>query len=294
MAQANHYSTTSQANRPTEESDNPTATLAQPWDIEMSYIDATEFWTTDAQYAHPPTIIQQESNDIHLHPSTYLSSHYSGDLEPGEIIEGFPSESTPPPPFQFTSSSLSSALSLSAISPSTAYVSSPIVARVSEVTANCNNIQSLNLSHSQASSSITFADDVEQTTAPQVYSPPSPRSSPDLSALGAQVISVPVPFDDTLRECDSTYDNVTSDSHHTQDEAQCYPTPDASPHLDQTAQTLANPVHTQEEARNPSRHYRTPAQKKKVTELKASSGVKKSTQKNGMPRLSASLPASSE
>lgn len=293
-AHVNDHNVSPPADQPTPESDNSSTAMPPPWDLGMSYIDPTGFWPSDTQYASPA----EESNDIPLHPSAYLSPHYSGDLEPGEIIEAFPTRPpTPPPPFQFTSSSLSSALSLSAISPSTAYVGSPTNIRVPEISINniiSNHIHCSNTTQSQVSSSTAFAGEVGQTSPHHLYNPPSPRYSPDLSALGSQDISVPVPFDDTQHECNSTYDTAVPESQVPRDEVQSYPTPEASPHLDESSATLASPAHAQEVDRDPTRHYRTPAQKKKAAELKTTSGVKKSNQKNALPRLSASLPASSE
>lgn len=289
---------------------SPTApVMSQTWDFPgtMTFAEGSEYWPgPPQQYVPPPALIHDDLSGQLLASSGYPLPQYD-DLEQGEIREDFSTA-----PFQFTSSSLSSALSLSAVSPSTAYAGSPPYSYINhyqEVSVNNshNNTHAPNSPHSHvpSSSCSPLSGANEQAPPALVYNPPSPRYSPDLSALGSQDISVPVPFDDTQQQIQCTLNcNINpcdKAAEPPRSQTQSYPTPEASPHIDSSSPTLAgSPGQTHADSQkevsqiNPQ-HYRTPAQKRKAqASIKSNAGIKKSASKNGIPRLSASLPASSE
>ncbi|KAI0344158.1 hypothetical protein BDW22DRAFT_1344257 [Trametopsis cervina] len=275
-------------------SSEPTQMLSQDWDVPMDFIETQPYWDTDTQpYTSPTDMMQSDLSEYQqTHSAVYLSPDYSttSDLSPLHPLV----------PFQSSSSSLSSALSLSAISPSSAYAGSPISNRIPEIQV-ANRTPTSNSGSSLVSPyPIATVDSRPQHASPdQTYRPSSPRSnsssSPDLSALGTQDLSIPVPFDDTHPQTyPSAFESSMSELQQTSPEARSYPTPLPSP----TMEGLTQPsVEDNQISRNdPTRHYRTPAQKRAADSKDPSSAKKggRVSAKNGPPRLSASLPATTD
>ncbi|KAI0095277.1 hypothetical protein BDY19DRAFT_917081 [Irpex rosettiformis] len=264
------------------------ADVPSNWNPSVSFQEPTFWDATDTQQYPPSTDLTQEdsaSQFAAIPSSAYLSPDYS--------VSEMPEHVQPSVPFNYSSSSLSAALSLAAVSPSSTHMNSPITNQTSPFPL-VNDTQFLNAGQGSISSQSSVLQE-HLIPATQSYLSPSPTSSssPDLSALGSQDLTVPIPFDDSSPETYSpNYDSAVGGSQPPIIEVTTtYPTPVASPIIDESMPFAPEQDHPAEQAA--ARHYRTSTEKR-LAESKTASPKKSSRHsvKGGPPRLSASLPAS--
>lgn len=273
----------------TEESPETNADAQASWELPMPFVEP-QFWPDAQEYASLEELTQEDSNTqfTTLSSTAYLSPDY-----PASDMTDL---TQPTAPFNYSSSSLSAALSLAAVSPSSTQLNSPIANHTSPAPVS-NDIQFSNAGQANVSSLSAAVNSIQDHLIPatQSYLSPSPTSSstPDLSALGSQDLSVPVPFDDHSPEaCSPNYDAAVAEPESPSVQVTTYPTPGPSPVIDESAH-LVSEQHSSPEPAAP-RHYRTTTEKKKVVIGKGATNKKspRTIVKGGPPRLSASLPAS--
>ena len=262
----------------------PDAEAHSSWSLSVPFPE-TSYWDTTGtqQYGSPTELTQEDSTDPYatIPSGTFLSTDYSDQVRHVQ----------PSVPFNFSSSSLSAALSLAAVSPSSTHMNSPISSQTSPMPF-VNDTQFSN-AHQRSIPSLSSVVQDHLIPPTQSYLSPSPTSSssPDLSALGSQDLSVPIPFDNPSPEdCSPNYDSAASDPQPPSIEVTTYPTPVPSPIIEVPVPFTPGQDHSPDQTA--SRHYRTSAEKK-LAESKAISAKKSSrtSVKGGPPRLSASLPA---
>ncbi|KIP06925.1 hypothetical protein PHLGIDRAFT_106353 [Phlebiopsis gigantea 11061_1 CR5-6] len=268
-----------------------------PW-APIPYLEQA-YWEPSPSSYPSPSVIMQDSlpGDMSTHESLYLSPEYSPHYSPVQSHDFHDShmysirarDPTPPhvPPFNPESSSLHAALSISAVSPSSSYLSTPVASQHREL-------------HSSGTS--TSREQGLLTPQPSISEPdpeptldvrhPEVRHKEDVSdlipiSLGCTNITVPVPFSDCSQGgLDATPDR---DPASTRTSTESYPTPQASP------TTEASPLnHTPEtsvpQEQDPLRHYRSAAEKRKAAAVKPKVVRRKTREEGPPPRLSASLP----
>ena len=256
----------------------------------MHYLQPTTYWeATSSSYSSPSVIVQESVlGDLSTHESLYLSPEYSPsqdyspahshDLHDPHLYNN--RARTPPPPFNYASSSLHSALSISSASPPSSYLSTPSAAHPPEL---------LN------SAPITNPDHSHPIQPSDVESPLTPASGfqndreQDSTILACTDMAVPVPFVESSEDITDNEPNPSSGSPVPSTDTDSSPTPTSPPAVEQASSDPADALSTQEQA--PSRHYRTPAEKRKAAVTKPR---RKAKEEGPPPRLSANLPVTSE
>lgn len=235
------------------------------------------------------------------HESLYLSPEYSPQYSPVQSHDFHDPhmysirarDPTPPrvPPFNPESSSLHAALSISAVSPSSSYLSTPVACQHQELhghSAGSSREQGLLTPHPSVSEPPLDTELVPEVRRTEVRDEEA-GSDLNLSSLGCTNIAVPVPFPDSSqdgldvpRDTEPTSIRASTES---------YPTPQPSP---TTEASPLNPPPTPEtsgsQEQDPLRHYRTAAEKRKAAATKTKTVRRKVREEGPPPRLSASLP----
>ncbi|KAI0706054.1 hypothetical protein BC835DRAFT_1311893 [Cytidiella melzeri] len=276
------------------DSEEQSSVLLPPtWDLPPPYV-GSPYWDTDNEPFVPPAELMQEESPGQFQPlpsTAYLSPVFPSIPDAPEYQE--------PAPFRFTSSSLSAALSLSSLSPSSTHAGSPTANRLLEAQV-AYSTQPPNDGSAQDCSSSPIAATRQPQIIPSAQehhsSSSSSSSSPDLSALGSQDLSLPVPFEDYQREsCALNHGAKAFEPRPTRAEESSYAISGLSPVGDDPLQISTEREQSPEQ--DPARHYRTPAEKKKAADGKITTTEKRVPRhsiKGGLPRLCASLPASDD
>lgn len=282
----------------------PTSIPPQAWmQAQNPYVEATDYWDPDPSQFSPSDMMLRDDMTDHLAipGPEFLPPHYSTTSEPPELQDSLHDRPPPtPPPFQFTSSSLSSALSLPAVSPSSAYVSSPLTTRPIEHPPTSNPSPSHSSNHDETPISIdpmpVAADRHELDTSQTIDAANGVcmQYSPDLSALGSPELAIAVPFSDVRQSHSPQRESAAIDMLAAAAADRAYPTPEASPQTQPPIQITE--TQPQGPEKDPSRHYRTDAQKEAAQRKRPPTIKRKVVHKEDGPprRLSATLPASSE
>lgn len=249
------------------------------WDA-MQYMQPAAYWDPDqSAYASTSMSIPEAVHDHStIHDSTYVSQGYSP-THAHELSGGLYGARRPtPPPFHYSSSSLNAALSLPATSPPQSYLPTPASSRLTELSTVLPD------HHLET---VSTEPPPSHSNPPLVDSPPMLDQSMGIPSLGSTDISVPVPFPESPQESVTTQRDTThSDPSTPHGGAQSYPTPASSP----IAEPLINIVAPSDgPEKDPLRHYRTPAEKRKASATKPVSR-KKVKESGPPPRLSATLP----
>lgn len=253
----------------------------------MHYLQTPAYWEASPSSYSSPSVIMQESvpGDMSTHESLYLSPEYSPSHEysPAHSHEfhdpSMYNRARTPPPFNYASSSLHSALSISA-SPSSSYLSTPASGRPPEL---CNGVPGNNTEHPLP------------TRRPiNTEPPPTPKPAPQPSqetipiSLGCTNIAVPVPFPDASQDAVDKQHTATSEPLTLRTDTESSPMSMSSPTIEDASIELAE---TSQLSENSSCHYRTAAEKRKAAATKPR---RKAKEEGPPPRLSANLPVNSE
>lgn len=259
-----------------------------PW---ISPIPEMRFWEEHTQYG-TPTVEQGGLPDLNIE-SPYLTSQYPSPSENSHMPELSSGTETTAPFRYSTSSSLSLALSLPTTSPSSAYLRTPPSSQYRNLsTPSTPGIDQTPSGASFMSSpqdfmTVSYAAPSNHSAS---FSPPEPSNT----MLHVPLISV------TLQSNPSHERSVSiSTSLSPRSAVQAYPTPISSPLI------MTPPVEALSDVsipaqpspgQDPNRHYRTPEQKKAaVTSTKQKTPIpRQRLTDTRQPRLSASLPATSE
>lgn len=241
--------------------------IATPWMPSIPYMP-NEYWDPQVPYASSSLVLQDQ---FALHDPTFIATQYSSPAEPTDYHETLHANAHDPPPFRFTSSSLSTALSLSTQAPQYGG-SSPIDQPVNREPTPITSVPESSLSHSGTASR-------DELTATSSYpSPCNPQFSPPISqepVSAAFYDSAQHLQADCVEHIHATF-STTPPQSQVQSQA------------DLNATTITN------DTPNTSRYYRTPAQKRKASVGKPSPYCRKSKDQTSVPRLSANLPVMSE
>lgn len=210
---------------------------------------------------HDPVFMPSPYSPSHTHPSP--NDYYTSQSNP---------QNSPPPPFNFSSSSLRAALELPAVSPVTPYLPTPAPSQAMELSPP---------SYPDASPQVNHPPTLHPTP---VAGPSSlPEVSNDLASLGSTIIQVPVPFMDDPPETGRTQEQIIPESQTAAREAASYPTPASSPAVEDTASLAAPSPYIP--GQDPLRHYRTDADKARDPAVS-----RRKPKDPGPPRLSSKLP----
>lgn len=274
--------------------------LPQPIDQALSdpstwehipYINSPAFWESETAYSSPYHAQDSLPDSFGHQEASYLSPEYSP-AQTHTVLEPFRSSERrspqPLPPFNYASSSLSSALSLPHGSPSTPYLPTPASTQSVELRntiLNSNFEPSPSASHRIDSGSTAIVD-----------LPPTGHHSSDLCSLGSTEISVPVPFPDSPRlSSQREQDTIVPQQPTISTDAHAYPTPISSPGGESPpdVSNITPPTPSVTENR-PEGYYRTPQQKRKMLVGAKPVPRKKTRAEDPPPRLSANLPVTAE
>ncbi|EKM60799.1 uncharacterized protein PHACADRAFT_246943 [Phanerochaete carnosa HHB-10118-sp] len=261
--------------------------LADPstWE-HIAYMNSEAYWEPETAYPSPYHM-QESLPDSFVHQEAVYPEYSPAQTQ--VVPETFcsPNQRSPQPlpPFNYASSSLSSALSLPNASPSTSYLPTPESTRSVE-------LRKLILDSSfETPPSVTQPTDSGSTAI--VDLPLTTHHSPDLSSLGSTEISVPVPFPDSPQlSSHGEADTIVSPHPSIDTDTDAYPTPLSSPVGEYPAEVsdTASPSPSTTDQR-PEGYYRTPQQKRKMlVEAKPATARKKTRVEGPPPRLSANLP----
>lgn len=264
--------------------------MAPSWSP-IHYVQTPTYWEPSPSSYSPSSVIVQDSvpGDMSTHESLYLSPEYSPpyeyspthshDIHDPNLYNG--RARTSPPPFNYTSSSLHSALSIPVESPSSSYLSTPTSDRPPDL---CNSVSS---------------SPEHPASAPQSASVEPPFASEAVSeahqdahqvSLGCTDIAVPVPFPDPSQEAIDKQRSATPGLSTLHTDTESYPTPVPSPDAEEVPNHSSDTSNAPE--RDPLRHYRTAAEKRKAAVTKPPR--RKANEEGPPPRLSASLPVNSK
>lgn len=257
--------------------------LADPstWE-HIPYIGPRAFWEHEQVYDPTYRIQANLSNQFVDQDPPYLSPEYSP-AQTQIVPDTYCSPHHSPqhlPPFNYASSSLSSALALPSTSPSTPYLHTPASALPQDLR------DAVHETNAEAPASCQTMDS-GATAIVEL-----PVDTPDLSSLGSTEIRIPVPFPDSPRLSARTEPDTVAPRHHScGTDTHAYPTPISSPMGDtpaEVAEAASSSASTDDQ--RPDGYYRTPEQKRKMLFEPKIAGRKKAKADGPPPRLSASLP----
>ncbi|KAJ3558410.1 hypothetical protein NM688_g944 [Phlebia brevispora] len=254
-------------------------------------------------------LTQGDLADLNMHPA-YLSPHYSSPPQPSQVLESH--YATPPErpalldalssepertaPFQYSSSSLSLALTLPSTSPSSSYLRTPPASQPRTLSSPSTPIIEITPS---ASSDVSFMSNPQDFMT--VSHPASSQYAHNVCQSEPANMPAPAGSDDLAQETNTGYACGDNNSLSPRSAVQAYPTPVSSPLIvtppvetlpDTSPDTRPAPV------QDPHRHYRTPEQKKAAASKNKIPRRKPPDTPGSEPlpptRLSATLPVTSD